>query len=53
MDFEAGDMLKLLELLEVEPRPVKLPEAIEKPVRKYITCRGGILYQVNQLLGAY
>lgn len=50
MDFEAGDMLKLLELLKVEPRPVKLPEVIEKLVRRYITCRGEVLYQVNQLL---
>jgi len=50
MDFEAGDMLKLLELLKVEPWPAKLPEAIEKLVRRYINCRRGVLYQVNQLL---
>jgi hypothetical protein len=50
MDFEARDMLKLLELLKVEPRPAKLPEAIEKLVRRYINCRRGVLFQVNQLL---
>jgi len=50
MDFEAGDMLKLMDLLKVEPWPVKLPEAIEKLVRRYINCGRGVLYQVNQLL---
>ncbi len=50
MDFEASDMLRLIELLKVEPWPVKLPEAIEKLVRRYINCRRGVLYQVNQLL---
>jgi hypothetical protein len=50
MDFEAVDMCKWLEFLKVEPRPVKLPEAIEKLVRRYISCRRGLLFQVNQLL---
>lgn len=50
MQFEAGDMLKLLELLKIEPRPPTLPEAVEKLVRRYINCRKGILWKVNQLL---
>ena len=50
MDFEAGDMLKLLELLRQEPRPPTLPEAVEKLVRRYINCRKGTLWKVNQLL---
>ena len=33
MQFEAGDMLKLLELLKAEPQPPTLPEAVEKLVR--------------------
>lgn len=50
MLFEAGDMLKLLELLKAEPRPPTLPEAVEKFVRRYINCRRGLLWKVNQLL---
>jgi len=50
MQFEAGDMLKLLELLKTEPRPPTLPEAVEKLVRRYINCRNGLLWKVNQLL---
>lgn len=50
MQFEASDMLKLLELLKTEPRPPTLPEAVEKLVRRYINCRKGTLWKVNQLL---
>lgn len=50
MQFEAVDMLKLLELLKAEPRPPTLPQAIEKLVRRYINCRKGLLWKVNQLL---
>lgn len=50
MQFEAGDMLKLLELLKAKPRPPTLTEAIEKLVRRYINCRRGLLWKVNQLL---
>jgi transposase-like protein len=50
MQFEASDMLKLLELLKAEPRPPTLPEAVEKLVRRYINCRRGLLWKVNQLL---
>lgn len=50
MGFEASDMLRLLELLKQEPRPPNLPEAVEKLVRRYINCRKGTLWKVNQLL---
>ena len=50
LNFEACDMLKLLELLKREPRPPTLPEAIEEPVRRYINCRKGLLWEVNRLL---
>jgi len=50
MEFEASDMLKLLELLKAEPRPPTMPEAVEKLVRRYINCRRGSLWKVNQLL---
>jgi len=51
LKFEANDMLKLLELLKAEPRPPTLPEAMEKLVRRYINCRRGLLWKINQLLG--
>jgi hypothetical protein len=50
MQFEASDMRKLLELLKAEPRTATLPEAVEKLVRRYINCRKGTLWKVNQLL---
>jgi len=50
MQFEAGDMLKLLELLKAEPRPPTLPEVLEKLVRRYINCRRGLHWKINQLL---
>ena len=50
LKFEAVDMLKLLELLKAEPRPPTLPEAVEKLVRRYINCRKGLLWKINQLL---
>lgn len=33
-----------------EPRPPTFPESIEKLVRRYIKCRKGTLWKVNQLL---
>jgi len=50
MQYEASDMLKLLELLKTEPRPSRLPEGIEKLVRRYINSRRGLLWKVNQVL---
>jgi len=49
-EFESRDMLKLIELLRAEPRPPTLPEEIERLVRRYINCRKGLLWKVNQLL---
>ena len=50
LQFESDDMLKLVELLRQEPRPPTFPESIEKLVRRYINCRRGTLWKVNQLL---
>jgi len=50
LQFESQDMLKLIELLRQEPRPLTLPEDVEKLVRRYINCRRGTLWKVNQLL---
>ena len=50
LQFESQDMLKLIELLRQDPRPPTLPEAVEKLVRRYINCRRGTLWKVNQLL---
>jgi transposase-like protein len=50
LKFESSDMLRLLGLLKQKPRPPTLPEAIEKLVRRYINCRRGSLWKVNQLL---
>jgi transposase-like protein len=50
MEFEAKDMLRLIELLKQEPRPPNLPEGIEKLVRRYINCCKDTLWKVNQLL---
>ena len=50
LEFEAADMLKLLELLKAEPRAPTIPEAVEKLVRRYINCRRGLLWKINQLL---
>jgi hypothetical protein len=50
LGFEAEDMRRLLQLLRQEPRPPTLSEAVEKLVRRYINCRRGTLWKVNQLL---
>jgi hypothetical protein len=50
MEFESNDMMELLRLLKVEPRPPTLLEAVEKLVRRYINCCRGTLWKVNQLL---
>ncbi|MGA2092882.1 MAG: hypothetical protein ABSH16_05685, partial [Sedimentisphaerales bacterium] len=44
------DMLDLSALLCHDPMPQKIPEGIEKLVRRYINCRSGVLWKVNQLL---
>jgi hypothetical protein len=50
MLFEAEDMLDLLKLLHVEPRSQAVPAEVERKVRRYINCRRGTLWKVNQLL---
>ena len=43
-------MRKLLELLRLQPRPPTVPEELTVLVRRYIHCRQGLLWQINQLL---
>jgi len=43
-------MLQLLELLKQEPRPPTLPGKLETLVRRYINCRRGLYWKINQLL---
>jgi len=50
MLFEAEDMLDLLKLLHAEPRSQSVPAEVERKVRRYINCRRGTLWKVNQLL---
>jgi len=50
MLFEAEGMLDLLKLLHTEPRPPTVPAEVERKVRRYINCRRGTLWKVNQLL---
>jgi len=50
MLFEAEDMLDLLKLLHAEPRSPVVPAEVERKVRRYINCRRGTLWKVNQLL---
>ena len=51
MDFEAGDMFKLRESLKAKPHPAKLPKAIEKLVRRYITT--GVTFSGQSIAPAY
>jgi transposase-like protein len=48
--FESQNMLELVELLKQEPRSATVPPQIEHMVRRYINCRRGTLWKVNQLL---
>lgn len=50
MNYEAENMLQLLELLRAEPRPGTVPAKLERMVRRFINCRRGLLWKVNQLL---
>ena len=49
-EHAAKDMLELAALLRQEPMPQKIPESIEKLVRRYINCRAGALWKANQPL---
>jgi hypothetical protein len=48
--LEVQSMLKLLELLRQQPRPPTVPEELTQLVRRYIHCRKGLLWKINQLL---
>jgi len=49
-EYAAKDMLELAALLRQDPMPQKIPEGIEKLVRRYINCRSGAFWKANQLL---
>lgn len=48
LKFASEDMLQLAALVRVEPRPPTVPAQLE--VRRYINCRKGVLWKINQLL---
>jgi hypothetical protein len=48
--LEAESMQRLLELLRLQPRPPTVPEELSRLVRRYIRCRRGLLWKINQLL---
>jgi transposase-like protein len=50
LEYAVKDMLDLSALLRADPMPQKIPESIEKLVRRYINCHSGVLWKVNQLL---
>jgi hypothetical protein len=50
LEYAAKDMSELIALLRQDPLPQKIPEGIEKLVRRYINCRRGTLWKANQLL---
>ena len=50
LEYAAKDMLELSALLRLDPMPQKIPESIDKLIRRYINCRSGVLWKVNQLL---
>lgn len=50
MEYEAGQMKQLLEYLRMTPRPPTVPDVISRMVRRFINCRKGILWKINQLL---
>jgi len=52
MQFDASDMLKLLELLKAEPRLPALPEAVEKLVRRCRYINLGYCYLSEFLRGS-
>jgi hypothetical protein len=50
LDYAAKDILDLSALLRQDPMPQKIPEGIERMVRRYINYRSGVLWKVNQFL---
>lgn len=50
LEYAAKDMLDLISMLRQDPMPQKIPEAVEKLVRRYSNCRNGVLWKINQLM---
>jgi transposase-like protein len=50
MTYEAQTMRDLIALLHRYRSSPKLPEEIERLVRRFLTCREGVLWKANQLL---
>ena len=50
MKYEADKMCQLLEYLKITPRPPTVPEAVSRMGWRFINCRKGLLWKVNQLL---
>ena len=50
MKYEAAQMLQLLKYLRMTPRAPTVPELISRMVRRFISCREGLLWKINQLL---
>lgn len=50
MRYEADQMRQLLEYLRISPRPPTVPDAISRMCRRFINCRKGLLWKINQLL---
>lgn len=48
--LEADAMRELLGLLRLRPRPPDVPEEVSRLVRRYIYCRKGLPWKINQLL---
>jgi transposase-like protein len=48
--LEVDSMRQLLALLRLQPRPPTVPEELSRLVRRYIRCRKGLLWKINQLL---
>lgn len=48
--LEAASMGQLLEIVRMKPRPPTPPAELTQLVRRYINCRRGLLWKINQLL---
>jgi hypothetical protein len=48
--LESHSMQELLDLLRLDPRPPRAPPELGQLVSRYIRCRKGLLWKINQLL---